>query len=170
MKKYIKYILSSIVIILIILYINCFAPQNYSKVYNGIMYRAGNSKYEESITVKLEGQYNKNWFAKNKFKGTIYINDSKLPNVKIIWDKSGKGSIDYWINNYFYSYGLIYISKNLEKIIICVYETDNINKSTTHWNTVDGLIISAPANNRKEALIISNDLINQEQENNIVIY
>ncbi len=172
MKKYIKFIVCVLIIILIILCATYFAPQNYSKVYNGIRYKLGNPEYEESVTIKMDGQHTKNIFSKNEFKGTIFIHDDKYSNLDIKWDQGEEGNISYWEGNSFNTYGFIYISKNFEEITICVYEYDNINKSAKHWSSSEGLVISVPANNREEALMITNKLMKKDlinPEDNIII-
>jgi hypothetical protein len=60
-----------------------------------------------------------------------------------------------------YPYGIIFINKDFSKVSIMKYQDDKdgADTSTRGWGAEDGLMISAPANNRKQALEISNELM-----------
>ena len=57
------------------------------------------------------------------------------------------------------SYGDMYINQMMKEFTICILEEDKQNKGGKTWTPIDGLMVSAPANNRAEALEISNKLM-----------
>jgi hypothetical protein len=57
------------------------------------------------------------------------------------------------------SYGDIYSNGMMEKFTICVFEEDKQRKGGMTWTGKDGLMISAPASNRTEALEITSKLM-----------
>jgi hypothetical protein len=64
---------------------------------------------------------------------------------------------DYSHPSDYNSYGFLYINNDFSELAIIVHklvESGSVN-SSFRWNPEDGLLISGPATNRKEVLIIS---------------
>jgi hypothetical protein len=59
-----------------------------------------------------------------------------------------------------YSYGQIFINEDFSQFTIRKYEIEETTaySSRGSWNPEDGYMLSAPAQNREEALSISNEL------------
>jgi hypothetical protein len=60
-----------------------------------------------------------------------------------------------------YSYGTLYIGPGFEQLTILIYEIQEVspNETRRHWNSETGFVLSAPAQNRDEALQITTDLM-----------
>ncbi|MEL7597140.1 MAG: hypothetical protein AAGU01_02945, partial [Clostridiaceae bacterium] len=57
------------------------------------------------------------------------------------------------------TYGPIYINNDFSQLTINIMEPQNLYIPNKKWIGDNGLMISAPASNRKEALQISNSLM-----------
>jgi hypothetical protein len=66
------------------------------------------------------------------------------------------------------SYGDMFSNKGMKEFTICILEEDKQRKGGKTWSPVDGLMISAPASNRAEALEISNNLMKDVLTNTIL--
>jgi len=158
-RKQIIYVFIFLVIILIGIYIY---PIRIYKEYSGIIYRLGDSSYQETIEVTIDGYLSDGFFSRNKFEGTIIIGEKKLSKLKMYIDKYGRGDLSYYDEELgeFPSFGTIYMKNVYEEITITVLERKEPNSSSMLWTSEDGLMISAPAGNRDEALKVSKDLMN----------
>lgn len=165
-STYIK-ILSSLIILILILFS---LPRKYNLNYSGIKYRLGDTSFEKKIKIKIQGSYTRNFFGKNKFKGKIFIDDIEIPKeieeITIKLDNNNSGYLGYYYYNDTVQsfknikYGTIYFSSKLDQLTILIQEPEDLNAKEKQWNSGTGLMISAPAKNRTEALEISNDLFN----------
>jgi len=133
----------------------------------GIRYRLGedNIKYEESVTLKFEGRY-VNSFFKRSFIGDIYINSYKLNKInnsktQITFNEHNSAQLyDTNHNNDIILTDRIYINDDFTKVAICVGESFDEDSTSKSWNSSTGLIIAAPASNREQALMVSNEVMN----------
>ncbi|WP_430509312.1 hypothetical protein [Gottfriedia solisilvae] len=144
-------------------------PKEVNQSFDGYLYGLGEKKksINEKVTIRVKGKLRNKMFENDRFKGTIDIKGDVPPFVKIdqkeveiVFNEDNSGLIilnDYsnWldINNY----GTLYISKDFSQLTILVYEEEP--KGTNGWSTSDGIMISAPAKSREEALSISNHLM-----------
>lgn len=110
-----------------------------------IKYELNNSSYEEKIEIVLKGSIKNKGLKFNEYKGIVSIDDLELHfNTK---DKR------YAVLSYIgedeatKSYGTMYIEGELEKITIM----------PSGWSLEDGVMTSAPALSREEALIVGNE-------------
>lgn len=172
-------ILTTIAIVLVIhLY-----PKEVNIDAHGIKYRLGNDQIgsEKLVDVKIEGKLYKRISGERRFKGTIDIEDEEIPvppdqrKLDILIANDGWGAITY---PYFTSskkndvvdstnihpYGSLFINSDFSKITILLSDQNgdesdgNIGES---WNNENGYMITAPANNRVEAIRLSNELMEQ---------
>ncbi len=161
MKDNKKFIYYTIFIILFVSSVIYFYPKKLRLDYNGIIYRLGDSNYSEKIKVSINGYLSKGLIRGDKFQGILIIGDKQLSKINIRFDSADKDDLLYFDENTgdFTSYGQIYSSDIKKGLTISVFEQCGQKEGVRRWSSKDGLIISAPANNRNEALDISNKLM-----------
>ncbi|MCY6355679.1 hypothetical protein [Clostridium sp. ZS2-4] len=171
MKKIrIKIILSILLGALVSIYVYTALPRPYNKTFQGIKYRLGkaNTQYVEKVTISINGKLSKDFIFGKKFVGKIKINDLEIPKeieeLELKFDEFNRASIDYLFFTESYkpirpSYGTIYIDDNFSQLTINILEPEDLYAHSKQWNSGNGLMISAPASNRKEALEIPNVLM-----------
>lgn len=141
-------------------------PKEIDQAFEGIVYGVGGKSRQinKEVTIELKGNMYKKIFNQDRFKGTIDIN-GEVPKDIIIDKKQVEvvfieNSGTLFVGDYS-PYGILYINKDFSELSIIVHElveSDSDNASF-RWTPKDGLLISGPATNRKEALDISNELI-----------
>lgn len=173
MKKYISKLLQSelgIFIIVVItlclitwVYMSFTQPKVIHYNYKGIKYQAKNLQVSEVIDIKVDGKYVSRLFGKYVlFDGTIKIGEKVFAGEQIAFNKYNMSTLQ----SDDVLYGTIYISNEFKELTIEVLELD-LNGGNS-WSAQDGWMISAPCNNREEAVQISNMLI-QRLHKNLVI-
>lgn len=162
MRKNIKkIIIYAFIVLFIMISIIYFYPRKISREYNGLMYRLGDSDYSESIKISIDGYLSKGIIKGDKFAGMINIGDVQLQKIKMRFDNVGRGVIFYYEEStgMYNSYGDMFTANQLKEFTICVLEDDEQRSGGKSWIEKDGLMISAAADNRVEALEISNRLM-----------
>jgi hypothetical protein len=154
-KKNYKISMSIFIIILIGGYFYYTFPQRINLTYNGIKYKIGNQQQQEQVKISITGFYYNKFFTKDCFEGSINIDNEGYPRLKLLVgeelqmisyrDHEGDGKV--------HTYGEIFIGRNFKDLTICVQDGQN------GWNRKNGLMVSAPAKNRVEAVKISNRLM-----------
>ncbi|MEC0090476.1 hypothetical protein [Paenibacillus macquariensis] len=139
-------------------------PSTIDKEYAAVQFRMNDDTYVENITISVKGKLYTRFFSDPKFKGSIMIDNFEYTKTNEVIDitfyKSmlkGGGMLHYTpIDNgtvNIEALGVIWMSDHFDKLTIWVFEPlDGDRKSTTD------LIISAPANSRKEAIQIVEQL------------
>lgn len=161
MKRF-KKIYVYIIIALLLLGTLYLYPKKFNNSYNALTYRLGDKTYSENIQINIEGWLSNRFFRSPSFKGTIFIGDKKLSNTSLKFNKGNYADILYFdeASGEYRSYGFM-VTKNIRKqFTVGISEAKNSDDSAKHWSSKDGLILSAPANNRDEALRITKDLMN----------
>jgi hypothetical protein len=156
-----KVILLIVLFCIIGLYIFYSFPWPVNKTYDAVEYQAGNMQVEKPVKVSIDGYYYKKIILRDKFTGTVIIDGDKFKISKLVVDSNGE--LLYGFNEStgsYYSYGVIYVNKGMNKITICIDKNSG-------WNSGDGYIISAPSKSRAEALNITNDLLSKYLVNKI---
>ena len=163
MKKYILNSLQSTYGIFIILaviiwlptwfYMSYTSPIDIQHKYNGIKYQSGYLQSEEQINIEVRGKYVKDIFGKFvDFDGNINVGD-KIFTGPLRFNKYRMTSLES--NGKFY--GMMFINDMFQNLTIEILEP---NQNGGHsWSGENGRMISAPCNDRKEAVKISNMLI-----------
>jgi hypothetical protein len=147
-----------------------FIPKKINKEYSGIMYRLGDGNYEEDIDINVNGYFSRGLFKGDKFEGTITLGEKELQRLDMRFTKDNGGILLHYdkTSGDYYSYGQIFFNNTREKITISVFEQSKQDKAKKNWTSKNGLMISAPANIRVEALEISNELLKEALENKIL--
>lgn len=147
-----------IVIILIIISVVSFIPDKINKEYSAIMYRLGDPDYSENLIIKIDGEVS-SVFGKRTFKGIIDIGDNQMSFEKLQFDRFGRASLFNYDKTAkcYLSYGDFVFQNMATGFTIRVLE--RIDDWSSSWSYTDGLMISAPAGSRAEALDISSRLM-----------
>lgn len=169
MKKH-KKLIYYIFILLIVLTVIYIYPKKFSKEYSGVMYRLGESAYSEKIRISFEGYLSRRLLKGDKFQGTINIGDKKLTMIKMEFsNKNGAftkdradvqhADVQYYVDSLgeYKIYGKM-ISSDIKEMFSIIVLEPSITGGYT-WSTANGVVISAPSNNRIEALDISHKLM-----------
>lgn len=141
-----------VLVLLIIIY-----PKKYEKDFTGIIYRLGkeNQEYCESVSISFKGKLTRLPLLNNKYVGDIIIGDKKMLEGTLEFDSHNSAIIfDSNLN----SYGQVYFDDDYNNLTITVFEPTG-SVSEKGWDGENGLMISAPATCREEALHISNELM-----------
>lgn len=151
-------------------------PITIKKEFPAVKYRLGDEEFVENITIKIDGHYNRKLFSDDIFKGSIYIESYEFTNERsgfsnlkstladIHFNRSEYGMYGYVKNNsgsiQRLMQGEIFIKDKFAMVSMTIMEKDISDRSHSGWSSKDGLMISAPAKTREEALKISNLLMN----------
>lgn len=131
--------------------------------HQGIYYQLGNPDMAEEVTVIFDGNLTRGLWLEDAFEGTITIGDKVLKQVNMRLPKSSQSPIVYFDDETkdYVTYGSLY-SKDIKKdFTISVFQYDE-EEDSDGWSSADGYMISAPAKDRKEALELSNRLMEKE--------
>lgn len=144
-----------LVLCVLCFYIYYTFPRTVNLSYEGIKYTIGDLQQQKQIKMNIKGFYYNKLFTKDYFKGSINIEDETYPRLKLLVGEELQmvSYRDYEAGGALHHYGEIFISEKLENLTICKQtEKDG-------WNSEKGIMVSAPAKNRVEALEISNKLM-----------
>lgn len=133
----------------------------------GVKYRLGieNKDFEESVTVNINGKMKWNFKGERIFTGKIEVEGEEIPipeeqkKLKMRFRKNADPDYILYVHvengkvNH-YIYGSMYTNADMSEFTIEVFEESDLGGRG--WNGGDGLMISAPASDRAEALEISN--------------
>lgn len=168
MKRFKYMYLGSIIIIATVIYSFASSTTIYEEI-PAVKYRLGEEGIIENVTILIDGKYKKNLFSDDIFTGTIYIEgydftiknsgfsnlESTLSDIQI--DGKGHGTYDYVMLDsekkvQHLMQGEIFVKDNFSIITMTINEDQG-------WNSQDGIMLSGPAETRKEALEIANSLL-----------
>lgn len=139
-------------------------PRDISLSIKGVEYKLGSTGSVRPVTLQLNGILQTSLLGKRTLKGTVDILGVTVPNVskkmpvQLTFGSILGGPISY-INSktqQVNEYGSLYANSKLNEFTITVFKEEANGSS---WSGADGLMISAPAQTRTQALQISNDLM-----------
>lgn len=162
MKKHWKRYIYILALLIVVLFFLFFYPRKLNKVYNGVRYRLGTSEKVEDVELSIDGYLSKGLFKGDKFRGTITIGEKQLSKLDMRFDKRGSTVLFYYDDKTgdYIAYGTIFTNDLKKEFTITVLEKDD-QEGQKLWSGKEGLMISAPANNREEALALSNKLMDE---------
>lgn len=157
----------TICIVLALVIFSCFKYNQTYEIkysYDGIKYQANNLNSGIPLSIEVDGVYKKGYFGNgDTFIGKIII-DGELYYAQYRYK-----SHEYGFNNNNMSQieadgfkGSFYIGDMFNEITIEIHETD-IN-GLESFSYMNGWLISAPSENRSQAVYISNKLIEKQQK------
>jgi hypothetical protein len=161
-----KYLLRAAIVVpflLGVVYIYYRTPKLIRVEYDGIYYQLGNPEMEEKLPVIFDGYLTRGLWLEDSFQGTITIGDKTLNQVNMRLPKDGSSVIVYMddITKDYASYGALYTKDIKKSFSINVFQYDQETDSDV-WSSSDGYMLSGPANNCREALELSNQLMKGE--------
>lgn len=150
-----------------------FVPKQYKTTLEGVYYQLGNDKVFERIKIHLDGTLKNRIDGKKTFIGTVNFEGKELPRTpqdrtelelhyhgdhigsifsgfRII-DEAGRVEADI------FNFGTVYANAKFSQITITMLTGEN-NRT---WSPSNGFMITAPANNREEAIKISQKLMDK---------
>lgn len=145
-------------------------PKQLTFTMQGVMYQLGeeNKDYVKPAAVSVNGKMQKSILGVKTFKGVIDIEGENIPvpeenrELELRFSEHGEAQLFYRYiksgNFKQFLYGIIFINNDFSKIAIMKYQA-NPDDNGGGWNGSNGYMISAPAQNRDEALKISNELL-----------
>lgn len=145
---------SRLILILALIVLLFIVPwrHNIDNTYQGLEYRVGYPDYlERNLNITVKGVYKDYLFKKDTFEGIISIDkydftqNTKMSKLTFF---DGKATISYFNLQHL---GFIICEKDFSKFFIGVDEA-------TGWNGGEGLIITAPATTREEAIKMTKEL------------
>ena len=150
-KKLLGYIILSIVLIVIALYVGYTYPRSVSMEYQGIRLRLDDPQYKEKVAIRLEGHIKKQLFAKEKVSGKLFLDSGE---EIVIGDVLENKSLDLYTLNPedAYSWGVLYSDEIKDGFAISIF-ADGM------WTSAYGEMVIAPASNRKDAINLANRLM-----------
>lgn len=138
-------------------------PRDMQTQYTGVEYRLGDTASAKSINVQMNGSIQKRFFEHNRFRGDMKLGENSLEHMDVVLNPDGAllmvrnnetGKLE--------RFGVLYANNDLSIWTIAVLEPVVLFGQVSEerfWDVESGLMISAPANNRQEALLISNGLL-----------
>lgn len=157
-------VVGAIVLVLIGWVIIRVYPRDISLSVKGVEYKLGSPQGGKPVTLQLNGTLQTSLLGTRKFDGTVSIYGVTTPNpdnkmtVQFFSNSILGGPVTYvdsktqQVNEY----GAIYSNRNFNEFTIIVFQ---LQGKGSGWSGADGLMISAPAKNRTQALQVSNDLM-----------
>jgi len=161
-KKFLIVIITAIVCSVMIAFWY-FTPKQINKTMHGFSYQLGNEESGENIDIKINGELRKTFTGKKIFKGIIDIEGIDYPitpqerEVELNFVENQAFMVYKYIDNDYeaemFHLGAIHINNTFSQLTIRKRDKDG------SWNGNKGLMITAPATDRKQALKISNELL-----------
>lgn len=133
--------------------------------YEGIKYQSNKMDSAVPVNIIIDGIYKKKYGSKDyMFQGDIIINGEPSHSSgqnEFVFNEYNMSSLE---NDSFR--GMFYISGMMQEITIKIFEPNDMGgHSFSHG---DGWLISAPSNNREEAVKLSIKLIGEGQANSLI--
>lgn len=163
MKKIVRAIVYLLILSIPIAALVYTLPRNMQAQYTGVEFRLGDLESAKSINVQMNGSIQKRFFEYNRFRGDIKIGEHSLDDMDVVLNPDGAllmvrnnetGKLE--------RFGVLYTNSDLSQWTMAVLEPVVIFGQVSEekfWDVETGLMISAPAGNRQEALTVSNDLL-----------
>jgi len=146
----------------------------------GVKYQLGSEAVTEPATVVIQGKLYTSLNGERVFNGVVQFIGEQIPvpqdqrKVEIRFSKDGWGSIvyPYFIydesgavkdSNIYQSHS-IFTNKDFSQVTLLLTTPDQQSDPETPqsiWNSENGMMISAPASSREEALALSNKLMHE---------
>lgn len=163
------YIFTGLLVVgaLIIIY---FYPKQIHTELKGVSYQIG-ADWEEAVTISIEGMLKRKLGGSKTFVGTIDISGEDIPVPEqyrevTIKFRNHSGLLLYAYNGRGfpkqYAYGSLFVNRDFSEVSILKYKEHEDRPESKGWSGADGLMITAPAVDRQEALELSRSLSKDE--------
>lgn len=139
----------------------CFLPWRHKidRTLQGVQCRLGDADYIENRTVYVNGVYSNYLFRDDKFSGKIevegYDYTSGADVALVFYDNNANiGIYDDIVKEY--RHMVMYTNPTFSKLMLLVHESTGTGSG---WSGENGLFISAPASDRKQAVNVAKNLV-----------
>lgn len=170
MKKVVLFIAIGLCIVIATWYL---VPKPVHKKLDGFAYQLGNEEGGEMVEIEIDGKQRYTFTGTRIFTGTIEVEGQELPvppqarELELKFEAGNSSALFYLYltkengnpKYEIYSLGQINTNKDFSQLTI-----RKLNEEGS-WSGSEGWMIAAPATNRKEALEISDKLIEELQLN-----
>ncbi|MCJ8015323.1 hypothetical protein MUG84_27025 [Paenibacillus sp. KQZ6P-2] len=167
--KYALLLLILLIVVAVVYFAVVTYPRSINTTIRGVNFQLGTEHINnvQPETLRIQGSLSTGLNGLQTFKGTITFDNDSIPvpdesrETTIHFDKYGYGPIVYgYIENAgtsaakpeTFSYGVLFTNSDFSSITY-------LNMNKRGWNGGDGLMFAGPATTRKQALIISNELM-----------
>lgn len=153
-----KLFLSIILAGLIVVYLIGYIPLDYTKSFDCIIYRNGDSDYSEKVIVQFDGYRFNKLYKCDEFHGKLIIDGVVYTGVKLRPGRYNEALLFTLLqdNGYYSAMGMVFTDNNLNEFSIQWFEDGHDGGKS--WNGKDGLVYSMPATTREEAMEIADRL------------
>ncbi|MFF2484631.1 hypothetical protein [Paenibacillus sp. NPDC058071] len=168
--KIVTVVATAAVLVLSVAAIWYLTPKRYNATLDGVYYQLGEEGIIENVKLHLNGKLRNHINGKKSFKGVVDVKGEKVPQIpkdqaELMLHYTGEnfGSIvsPFRVNDDsgsiaadMYFYGAAYINDAFSQFSIVL-----TNDKDKQWTPTDGYMITAPAQNREEAIQISQALM-----------
>jgi hypothetical protein len=139
-------------------------PRHVAVSLTGVKYALGTEPNQVvPVAIQIHGTVRKSLTGSQTFQGTVGVLGASVPNpdndrpVEIRFDANGGGYIVYGYDEHgspvTRAYGVLFTNNNFSKLTIGEF------RPGTGWAAANGLTISAPADDRAQAVKISSELM-----------
>jgi hypothetical protein len=167
-----KYLLAAVIAILGIAFWY-YSPKNIHRNLNGLIYQLGEAENGKKVNIRIDGQQRFTMTGDRIFEGTIEIEGQSISvpsrnrKLELNFDQNNSSPVSYVYfsnkngapNTEIIHFGQIYAAKSFSRLTIRKFNEDGV------WTGSEGLMIAAPADNWKDAIKLSDDLIEEYQLN-----
>ena len=164
-----------LVMVLIMIFIGIFSiwylkPKRYTETLDGVYYHLEKEGVIEHIKIRFDGKLKNHINGKKTFKGVVNLEGNKVPQLpkdrlelQLHYSGNNFSAIssnfrvkdDGSVTPDIYNYGFIYINDDFTEFTIKVITINNSGS----FSQSDGLMITAPAKDREEALKKTDEII-----------
>ena len=155
-------------------------PRTIDTTLQGVKYQLGPESESfgiEPATINIQGKLHTSLTGKRVFKGEIAIVGEEIPvpadqrSIAIHFFDNGWGAMMYpyfiyneqgatQVSKVYTSHG-IFANKDFSQVTLLIVEP--VEDGRTHWSSKNGVMVSAPAVTREEALALTNELMRDFQ-------
>ncbi|AGX02441.1 hypothetical protein B14911_18685 [Bacillus sp. NRRL B-14911] len=167
-----KYFLAAVIAILGIAFWY-YSPKNIHRDLTGLIYQLGEAENGKKVNIKIDGQQRFTMTGDRIFEGTIEIEGQSISvppedrKLELKFDQNNSAHVSYVhfphkngiSNTEIIPFGQIHAAKSFSRLTIQKFNKDGV------WTGSEGMMIAAPADNWKEAIRLSDDLIEEYQLN-----
>jgi hypothetical protein len=137
---------------LIIAFLIGYIPLDYTKSFDCIIYRNGDSDYSEKVIVQFDGYRFNKLYKCDEFHGTLIVDGVEYRGVKLKPGRYNEALLFALLKDIgeYSTLGMLFTDNNLNEFSIQWFEKG--------WSSKDGLVYSMPATTRDEAVEIADRL------------
>ena len=137
---------------LIIAFLIGYIPLDYTKSFDCIIYRNGDSDYSEKVIVQFDGYRFNKLYKCDEFHGTLIVDGVEYPGVKLKPGRYNEALLFALLQDIgeYSTLGMLFTDNNLNEFSIQWFEKG--------WSSKDGLVYSMPATTIEEAVEIADRL------------